>query len=122
MTEQTRAHATLFSSSTDQGEFIEDPEGAAFHGLQAARVEAVESAHCLIAEDIRNGEPVLLSDAVEIAGTDGLTVSTAVFRRRCLSGRNDDLAADDDFRVGRSATGDPVSALVIDLLDSLACP
>jgi hypothetical protein len=43
------------------------------------RVEAVESARCVIAEDIRNGQPIVLSDAIEIAGTDGLTVSTVPF-------------------------------------------
>ena len=61
------------------GAFIEDPDGASFLDLAAAKAEAIDAARCLMAEDIRQGNPIRMSDAIEVAGSDGKTVCTVPF-------------------------------------------
>jgi hypothetical protein len=77
-------------------ETILDIEGAEFHDLQAAEVEAAQGARELIAEELRSGRPVPMEWRVQVAGEDGTVVTSIPFATLVFAGR-------------RSASGSAVS-------------
>lgn len=60
-------------------EFIEDPDGADYPDLDAARAEAVHGARDILVEKLRRGDP-LDGAAIEITDENGKVVETVPFR------------------------------------------
>jgi glucose-6-phosphate-specific signal transduction histidine kinase len=58
---------------------VRDPEGAEFADLQAARLEAEQTARDLAAEELRSGKPVPADWTVEVTDHIGNVVATIPF-------------------------------------------
>lgn len=63
---------------------IEDEEGEELPDMAAARQEVVASVRDLVADDMRSGQPIDLSDRIEIANLSGRVMATMTFREAIL--------------------------------------
>jgi hypothetical protein len=58
---------------------IEDPDGADFADLAAARQEATLSARDLISQDIKEGQPLSLKRRIDIRDENGQVLDSVIF-------------------------------------------
>jgi hypothetical protein len=63
-----------------------DPDGANFRDLEAARIEAIESARELISEAVLHGSPLRMHRAFQIDDADGRTLLRVPFTDAIYSG------------------------------------
>ena len=61
------------------GDAIEDPDGADFADLEAAREEATLSARDLVSQDLKEGRPLGLKRRIDIRNETGKVVGSVSF-------------------------------------------
>jgi hypothetical protein len=82
-----RAETSLYYLHIRDGaKLLLDPDGASFRNLEAARIEAIESARELISEAVLTGSPLGMQRAFQIDDADGHTLLSVPFTDAIHSG------------------------------------